>query len=496
MNSPARFIKPLAFAVAGLLVFGGIGLMVANSNSSDDKYEVTAYFTKAIGLFENSDVDILGVPVGKVTEVVPEGTRVRVEMEIDSQYRIEKSDETFAQIVPISVISDRYVQLGPVFQGDGEYLADGDTLDTSVTQIPAELDDVFKQLKKLLDAIEPGKEGEPGALGDLIVQLNRTLDDRERDLQGTLLHGSELLGTLADAEDDIDGLLVNLDSLFNRLATRADSMGELNQNFALVMTALAESRSDLEGTLTNLAEMTNEVGSLATRHGDRLGRDLTLASNITSSVLRRSDSVEEALTWLPVLGEGLDNAHHGGNFKSTDVRDNANAKLECELFDALPAGPVKDALKDICAEETGEPRAAAPAPAAPDAPEEPLLDCDKAVKKVKRQLRRLQNANVPDAALAEVLDPLRKNLRRLKKQCKELGQSISDPSGLLDDLPELPDILDLPADDPLGLERLFGSASAAGSDAPVAPSQSAERSEWDRFSSWVGGFFSFVGVGG
>ena len=488
MNNPTRFIKPLAIAVVVLLVLGGVGLTMAGSNK-DDKYTITAYFTKAIGLFENSDVDILGVPVGKVTEVVPEGTKVRVEMEIDSKYRIEKSDETFAQIVPISVISDRYVQLGPVFQGNGEYLADGDTLDTSVTQIPAELDDVFKQLKKLLDAIEPGKEGEPGALGDLIVQLNRTLDDRERDLQGTLLHGSELLGTLADAQGDIDGLLVNLDSLFNRLATRADSMGELNRNFALVMTALAESRSDLEGTLANLSEMTNEVGTLAARHGDRLGRDLTLASRITSSVLRHSDSVEESLTWLPVLGEGLTNAHHGGDMKTTDVRDNANAKLECELLDALPAGPVKDALKDICEEETGEPRAAGPAPA-PEPVEEPLLDCDKGVRKVKRQLKRLEDANVPDAALAEVLDPMRKKLRQLKKQCKELGQSIEDPSDLLDDLPQLPDILDGPGVD-LPLNRVSGSASGDS----VAP-RPAEPSEWDRFTSWVGGFFSFVGVGG
>ena len=54
-----------------------------------------------------------------------------------------------------------------------------------------------KQLKKLLDAIEPGKEGEPGALGDLIVQLNRTLRNRERDLQGTLITGAELTGTLS-----------------------------------------------------------------------------------------------------------------------------------------------------------------------------------------------------------------------------------------------------------------------------------------------------------
>jgi phospholipid/cholesterol/gamma-HCH transport system substrate-binding protein len=489
MSDPKRFIRPLAIVVVALLVLGGAGLFMANSKSENDKYQITAYFTKAIGLFENSDVDILGVPVGKVTEVVPEGTSVRVEMEIDSKYKIEKSSETFAQIVPISVISDRYVQLGPVFQDEGEFLADGDVLDTSVTQIPAELDDVFKQLKKLLDAIEPGKEGEPGALGDLIVQLNQTLDNRERDLQGTLIHGAELTDTLADAQEDLSGILINLDNLFTKLASRANSMSELNRNFALVMTALAESRSDLEGTLSNLADMTTEVGDLVTQHGDRLGRDLTLASNITSTVLKNRASVEESLEWLKVVGQGLAQAYHKGPQDDVDVRDNANAKIECELLDVLPPGPVTDQFRDICEEQTGEPNASPQTASAPDAPEE-VLDCDKGVRQVRRQLKRLEDAGLPDAALDQVLDPLREKLKELKKECKKLGKAAEDPESILDGLPPVPD-LDIPGVD-LGLDELTGSAAGTGGTAP-AP---AEPSEWDRFTDWTGSFFSFLGVGG
>lgn len=493
MSDPRRLIKPLSIAVAALLVLGGVGLATAGQKEDEDKYQVTAYFTKAIGLFENSDVDILGVPVGKVTEVVPEGTQVRVEMEIDSEYKIEKSAETFAQIVPISVISDRYIQLGPVYQGEGEFLADGDELDTSVTQIPAELDDVFKQLKKLLDAIEPGKNGEPGALGDLIVQLNRTLDDRERDLQGTLLHGAELTGTLADAEEDLNGLLINLESLFTRLGTRADSIGTLNKNFALVMTALAESRSDLEGTLFNLSELTEEVGRVATRHGDRLGRDLALASKITTAVLENRSSVEESLTWLPVLSIGLSNAYNPQN-RDVDVRDNATAKLECEFFDFLPDGPIKDELKKECRAETGEPPGQT-APFGRSVDEQEKLNCDKGVRAVRRQLERLERSSLPSDALDDILDPLRKKLRDLKKECKRLGKAAEDPSSLLDGLPglpELPDAEDPPTTD--ATDDLVGSAAATGSGPGVAVPY--EPSEWERLRTWTGEFLAFLGVSG
>lgn len=263
-----RYIKPLAIFVAILLVGGGIGLVLRSNN--EGTYTVTAYFEKAIGLFPNSDVDILGVPVGKVRAVDPEGSRVKVVMEISSRYKVPA--DAFAQIVPISVIADRFVQLHPPYTG-GDVMADGAVLGTDRTQIPAELDDVFKQLKKLLEAIEPGANGEPGALGDLVVALNDAVGDRAADLKGTVVNTAALTGALSDAQTDLSDLLVNLDNLFSKLAQRAGSIGSLNKNFALVVSALAESRDDLEGTLANLADMTGEVGRVLKTHRSQLGGD-------------------------------------------------------------------------------------------------------------------------------------------------------------------------------------------------------------------------------
>ena len=48
-----------------------------------------------------------------------------VTMYIDSKYKVPA--DAFAQIVPISLISDRYVQLAPAYTGTGPTLNDGAT---------------------------------------------------------------------------------------------------------------------------------------------------------------------------------------------------------------------------------------------------------------------------------------------------------------------------------------------------------------------------------
>jgi len=487
-----RYLKPLATLIAVLLVGGGIGL--ATRSGGDGTYRVTAYFEKAIGLFPNSDVDILGVPVGKVLSVDPQGSRVEVVMEISQRYDVPA--DAFAQIVPISVIADRFVQLHPPYTGTGPTLQDGDVLDLDRTQIPAELDDVFKQLKKLLEAIEPGEDGEPGALGELIVALNDALGDREADLRGTVVNTAALTGALSDAQADLSDLLINLDQLFGKLAQRAGSISSLNKNFAIVMSTLAQSRDDLEGTLANLGNMTGEVSRILRVHRSRLGGDLELAGNILSKVLENRASVEESLTWLPVVGIGLSNAFHNGQ-ADVDVRDDQARRLDCDILDEIPAGPVKDAIKDLCKQQTGQPPPDAQAGATADeTASNPLddidraIDCSEGIKKVKKQLRRLVKVDLPRSVLEEVIEPLRKKLRKLGRECKDLGAALLKP-GLLDRLKD--DLGDIPVlDDPIeGLGGLTGSA--AGESGAVGPSAPSAPSVLERVGNWFGGFFSFLG---
>jgi virulence factor Mce-like protein len=486
MNPALRtLVRPLAFVVAALLLGSGVYAAAGALDKDDETYTITAYFEKAIGLFENSDVTILGVAVGKVTDVEPVGTRVRVEMEISNDNLVPVN--AFAQLVPISVISDRYVQLDPPYTG-GKTLTDGAVLDTDRTQIPAELDDVFLQLKKLLEAIEPGQEGEPGALGELVVQLDRTLSGHEEDLRGTLVNGARLTDTLADAEEDVSGLLVNLDRLFATLSTRAGSLDDLNANFAVVMATLAESRNDLHGTLSNLATMTEEVGDLVRDNRDVLDRDLDLAANITRTVLKNRASVRESLAWLPVVGEGLMRAYNPKPVDATDVRDNASQKIECEILDAIPDGPIKDELERICREETGEPPSDEVFVAPPRSLPELKLDCDEGVRKVKRQIRRLGRMAIDDGVKEDVLRPLIKKLKRLARKCRELGQAIDEE--LLDrlkeltgdvELDDLDDLEDLDADD------LTGNAAGAA----VVPDGGPDTG--DEVSGWIDGLLDFVG---
>jgi phospholipid/cholesterol/gamma-HCH transport system substrate-binding protein len=489
----SRFIKPLTTVVVLLFIAGGAGLYYTQNSKKDDTYQVTAYFSRAIGLFPRSDVDVLGVAVGKISDVQPVGTRVKVTMEIEKKYKIP-ADAT-AEIIPPSLISDRFVQFEPAYTG-GPTLEDGAVLEVAQTAVPAELDDTFKQLKKLLEAIEPGQEGEPGALGALIVELDKALDGQEQNLKGTLINASRLTHTLAGAKGHLSGLLVNLDSLFSKLATRAGSYGTLNRNFALVLKALEESRGDLTGALSNLADMTNEVGSLVRDHRAQLGNDLGLAAKVLQRVLANRASVAESLKWLPVLGEGARNAYNPPH-QDIDVRDNATAKIKCDAVDDLPDSPLKDILKQICEDITGGGGGPLPIPtpapaaspgtlAAPPTIELPnlKLNCKKGVKEVRHQVKKLEDAGLPDEVRDEITKPLRKKLKKLGKKCKKLGDAIG--GGLLDNLPDVGDVPRIKPSSGTLRGNAAGTSAAPASDSET-PVQGLGR--------WVDGFLGFLGFG-
>ena len=506
-----RLVKFLTSLVTTLCIIGVGVVLYIQIRGDEEKYEVSAYFVKAIGLFENSDVTILGVPVGKISKVEPEGDRVRVDMTIDAQYKIPA--DTHAEIVPISVISDRYIEFD-VYQG-GPVLKDGAVLSVAETEIPAELDDVFLQLKKLLDALKPDGEGELGSLGELIVALNEALEGREQDLKGTLVQGAKLTQTLARARGDISGLLVNLDTFFKKLAPRADSIATLNKNFATVMRFLVESRTDLEGTLEGLGDITTELGDLVHDDGAQLASLLQRAAKITPIVLKNQESIEESLAWLGVVGEGLANAYHGGEFQSTDVRSNRTTAGLCEDFDDLPIDPdqfpppLDDIITDIltqlqnelCPNPPGSQPQAGPdaptgtvtPPSVPDVLPDLKIDCDKGVRKVKRQIKRIENIGIPSDVKEGVLEPLEKNLKELAKKCRELGDVLEDPDALdelLDQLPpELQDLLNPPPDGDEPVDPVDGLSGNAAGVAPAAPSEAEDEDE-----SWVDGLMNFLGV--
>jgi virulence factor Mce-like protein len=180
--------RGVAIAAAAILLIA-IGWTVLRPVGS---YRVTAYFTQTVGLYKGSDVRILGIPVGTITDVEPMGDRVRVDMEIDDTYAIPAEAE--AVVLAPSLVSDRYVQFAPVYDG-GATMKDGATVPLKDTATPVELDSArAKELRRRL----PGALYESGR-----SQFSmRVPDDPAQRFPAVVQAADELLAVVSGAETE------------------------------------------------------------------------------------------------------------------------------------------------------------------------------------------------------------------------------------------------------------------------------------------------------
>ena len=185
LDSIRRAPRPLLLALAGLLVIGAVVVLVGGGS---DKKTVTAHFSRAVSVFPGSEVRILGVPVGSVTAVVPEGATVRVEMEYDSEYDVPKDAQ--AVIVTPTLTADRFVQLSPAYTS-GPKLADGAQIAVQDTGTPIELDRIYRSLADVTKALGPNGVNKNGTLNNVlgagakllegkVPRANRTIVDMSK----------------------------------------------------------------------------------------------------------------------------------------------------------------------------------------------------------------------------------------------------------------------------------------------------------------------------
>ena len=133
---------------------------------------VTAYFDRTVSLYKGSEVRVMGVNIGTVTAVVPEGDRVRVSMEYDAEYKLPADAK--AAIVTPTLTADRFVQIAPAYTG-GQVMADNARIDLPKTGTPVELDRIYQSLSDLTQALGPNGANKDGALNTLLTAGSKAL---------------------------------------------------------------------------------------------------------------------------------------------------------------------------------------------------------------------------------------------------------------------------------------------------------------------------------
>jgi len=291
--------RKLIVALVALVLVLGIGFGLVVPHRADSR-TVTAYFSQAVSLFPGTDVDIMGVPVGKVDSVTPDGDRVKVVMQYDSHYDLPAGVK--AAIVTPTLIADRFVQLAPAYTG-GATLADGGEIPLARTAVPVEMDQIYKSLSDLTGALGPNGADKHGALAHLLASSAKAL-------KGNGKLGNQMIANLSDAARTLGG---NSGPLFRTLDSLASVSGTLQRNDATVqrfMTHLSAASTQLAGQRGNLKQALDAIANAVTTtrgfvadNKDAVVGDIK-SLNTTLSVLAKDRQTLGKVIQLAPLGLG------------------------------------------------------------------------------------------------------------------------------------------------------------------------------------------------
>ncbi|MEU6699029.1 MCE family protein [Pseudonocardia sp. NPDC046786] len=331
-------------AVVAVLAATGVWMITSGGGRP-----VTAYFTNAAALFEDNDVRVLGVPVGKIDRITPEGDRVRVDMTItDDDVRLPA--DVRAAVISPSLVTGRYVQLTPVWTGGPEW--DGSPIPLDRTAFPLGVDDLTRTATELSRALGPQGANADGSLNDVLDVAAENLDGNGRALNDTIRNLGGLSATLSGSSEDLFGTITELQKFVATLRENDPGVRELNARLADVTGFLASQRGELGGALHELSFALGEVSDFVEDNRGTLRSNVDKLANVTQEVVDHQRALAEIADSAPAALGNLANIYNGSS-ETLDTRANINELaypapvIVCELLRRTGATIPGDLLEPV-----------------------------------------------------------------------------------------------------------------------------------------------------
>jgi phospholipid/cholesterol/gamma-HCH transport system substrate-binding protein len=287
-------VRTMALVVAALLLVGTIVFVGRDEPSKT----VTAHFPRAVSVYVGTDVRILGVNVGKVTAVIPEGNSVRVEMEYEAKYDVPADAK--AAIVTPTLVADRFVQLTPAFEKGDKVMASGADIALPDTGVPVELDRIYASLEDLTIALGPNGVNKDGT-------LDHTLSAAREAFEGNGALGNQMIRNLSEAavtfgegSGDLFETVSSLARFTEVLATNDAVVRAFMKDLAEVSAALADEREELTAALASVADAVGTVEAFVRDNRKALVTDLDKLTRVLKNINSEKESIDTALTVAPV----------------------------------------------------------------------------------------------------------------------------------------------------------------------------------------------------
>lgn len=249
---------------------------------------VTAHFDRAVGVYPGTHLRVMGVRVGEVTAVVPEGNSVRVEMTYERDYKIP-ADAKAAVVTP-TLVADRYVQIFPAY-AKGAAMPDHGDIPLARTQTPIELDRMFKSLDDLVVTLGPKAGSTSGALDNLLAAGSKALDGNGALGSKTIRNLSQAAEVFADNRGPLFDNVRALAEITDTLAENDNTVQTFVRELASASEQFAGERDELREVLASLASVLGTVKGFVKENREVLGKDIELLSSLLERVDRQKDAL-------------------------------------------------------------------------------------------------------------------------------------------------------------------------------------------------------------
>lgn len=289
-----RVVRPLVAVVfLAAAAFGAVTLVRYSNGDFAGDYRLTGYFPQAgEGLQPGSEVVFRGVQVGRVSTISLSGTRAKVTLLMDPDFRVPA--DTDATIAPVNLFgAEQVTLLTPAARGSGvvtdagPYLAPTGTFTKTATS--DELGNLFAAAAPLLNRVNTEN------LSAVVADLAQTSDGEGPRIARSIDAGASLAGFL---NKTLSAQLAALDSFSQFTAAVAPDGTAINGLSAEENAALPvfnKDVADYRELLANLTPFADELAQLLVAYHPDIATLLSQGDDVAKVLLAEQTTIGQVI---------------------------------------------------------------------------------------------------------------------------------------------------------------------------------------------------------
>jgi phospholipid/cholesterol/gamma-HCH transport system substrate-binding protein len=273
------------------------GLFTAlRSTNEIDRHQVVGYFANSNGVFVGDNVEILGVPIGKIDRIEPQGARVKISFWYDPKYKVPADAK--AVILSPSLVPARAIQLTPAYTS-GPAMTEHTVIPVERTAVPVEFDDLRQQLEKLTTALQPTQPGGVSTLGALVNTAADNLRGQGLTIRQAIIEMAAAFSAFGDHSDDIFSTVKNLSILVTALQDSTTAIRQLNQHVATATGLLSNQPTEVGDAIRDVNAVVGDVQSFVAANRDTLGTASDEVASISGALVQSLGDLKQTLHVAP-----------------------------------------------------------------------------------------------------------------------------------------------------------------------------------------------------